>query len=101
MFPESRQLTRLQAGACGSTRGYEVPSLGFAQCFRKGQCQETATRVAVGGLVMEFWKLFGIRVLSHVVSIGGIKWRPPSNLRDRDLDHPIPVFAQTGRPARK
>ncbi|HHX51483.1 MAG TPA: chorismate synthase [Clostridia bacterium] len=89
---ESRQLNRPRPGHADLPGGIKYHHRDLRNVLERASARETAARVAVGGLVMEFLEALGIRVISHVVSIGGIRMEapfPPPEMEAWTIQSPV------------
>jgi chorismate synthase len=75
-----RRVTRPRPGHVDLAGVLKYDRLDARDVLERASARETAARVAAGALARRLLDEFGVDVGSHVVSIGGIRARPPAQL---------------------
>ncbi len=78
--PRRRRLTRPRPGHADLAGLLKYDRADARDILERASARETATRVAAGALAKRLLDEFQIEVGSHVVSLGGIRARPPGEL---------------------
>lgn len=82
---DGRVVTRPRPGHADLPGGLKYGHRDLRNILERSSARETAARVAAGAVAKALLERFGIRVMSWVVSIGDVKWRPDKGLRPADL----------------
>ena len=72
---DHRALTRPRPGHADLTGGLKYDHRDLRNVLERASARETAARVAVGAVCRCLLRQFGVRVVSHVVEMGGIRAR--------------------------
>jgi chorismate synthase len=90
---ERRALTRPRPGHADLIGGLKYDHQDLRNVLERASARETAARVAVGAACKCLLRPFGIRIVSHVVEMGGIRARtddlPPDEIVARAEDSPV------------
>lgn len=78
-FDDSKAVTRARPGHADLTGGIKYGHRDLRNILERSSARETAARVAVGAAAKRLLDQFGISVVSYVVEIGGVRWRPSSS----------------------
>ncbi len=73
---EGKAVTRPRPGHADLPGGLKYDHRDLRNILERSSARETAARVAVGAAAKRFLEEFGIRVLSWVIAIGGVGWKP-------------------------
>lgn len=73
-----RQITRPRPGHADLVGGMKYGHRDLRNVLERSSARETTMRVAVGAVAKQFLEALGIRTVSHVHEIGGIKINPES-----------------------
>lgn len=73
-FESARKVTRPRPGHADLTGGIKYAQRDLRNILERSSARETAARVAAGAVAKRLLEEFGIKVLSWVVEIGGVKW---------------------------
>ena len=71
--PERPPVTRPRPGHADLAGGLKYDHLDLRNVLERASARETAARVAVGAVCKCLLRQFGVRILSHVVEMGGIR----------------------------
>lgn len=90
---ERRALTRPRPGHADLIGGLKYDHQDLRNVLERASARETAARVAVGAVCKCLLRQFGVRILSHVVEMGGIRARTdaltPAEIEARAEDSPV------------
>ena len=78
--PRSQRVTRLRPGHADLPGTMKYGFDDVRNVLERSSARETAARVAAGAVALRLLEEFGIKVHSHVLSIGGISSEPPSEI---------------------
>ncbi len=73
---EGKAVTRPRPGHADLPGGLKYDHRDLRNILERSSARETAARVAVGAAAKRLLEEFGIRVLSWVIEIGGVGWKP-------------------------
>lgn len=73
--PERPPVTRPRPGHADLAGGLKYDHLDLRNVLERASARETAARVAVGAVCKGLLRQFGVRILSHVVEMGGVRAR--------------------------
>ena len=76
--PRSRRVTRLRPGHADLPGAMKYGFEDVRNVLERASARETAARVAAGAIAMRLLQEFGIRINSHVLSIGAVAANPPA-----------------------
>ena len=76
--PRSRRVTRLRPGHADLPGAMKYGFADVRNVLERASARETAARVAAGAIAMRLLQEFGIRINSHVLSIGAVAANPPA-----------------------
>jgi chorismate synthase len=77
LAPEkSRRVKRPRPGHADLAGGLKYNARDLRNVLERASARETAARVACGGLAKQLLAVFGIKILSHVIQLGGIPEKP-------------------------
>ncbi len=89
----ARELTRPRPGHADLAGGVKYGHHDLRNVLERASARETAMRVALGAICLEFLEALGIEVVSHVVAIGGVRARTeglsPAELAERAAASPV------------
>ena len=88
--PRSRRVTRLRPGHADLPGAMKYGFEDVRNVLERASARETAARVAAGAVAMRLLQEFGIRINSHVLSIGAVAANPPTAI-DWDAVEESPV----------
>ena len=88
--PRGKRVTRLRPGHADLPGVIKYGFEDVRNVLERASARETAARVAAGAVAMRFLEEFGIKLHSHVISIGGV-WANPSPSIDWDAVEESPV----------
>jgi chorismate synthase len=74
---ESEQFNRPRPGHADLTGALKYNQRDIRNILERASARETASRVAAGAVVKKFLSEFGIRVMSYVVEVGGVRAEVP------------------------
>ena len=77
---KGERITRLRPGHADLAGAMKYGFDDVRNVLERASARETAARVAAGAVAVRFLEEFGIKLHSHVVSIGGIWVTPPSDI---------------------
>ncbi|MGI6552871.1 MAG: chorismate synthase [Bacillota bacterium] len=99
---DKKQVSKPRPGHADLSGAIKYCHRDLRNVLERASARETAARVAVGALVMQFLEILGIRVTSHVVSIGGITMSSSYQASEDDAGSvPSPVFCPDRESSRK
>ena len=85
-----RRVTRLRPGHADLPGAMKYGFADVRNVLERASARETAARVAAGAIAMRLLEEFGVRLYSHVISIGGVAANVPENI-DWDAVEESPV----------
>ena len=81
--PRSRRITRIRAGHADLPGAMKYGFQDVRNVLERASARETAARVAAGAIAIRLLEEFGMKIHSHVISIGNVNAAPvedPSNI---------------------
>ena len=85
-----RRVTRLRPGHADLPGAMKYGFADVRNVLERASARETAARVAAGAIAMRLLEEFGVKLYSHVISIGGVAANVPENI-DWDAVEESPV----------
>ena len=85
-----RRVTRLRPGHADLPGAMKYGFADVRNVLERASARETAARVAAGAIAMRLLEEFGVKLYSHVISIGGVEANVPENI-DWDAVEESPV----------
>ena len=85
-----RRVTRLRPGHADLPGAMKYGFADVRNVLERASARETAARVAAGAIAMRLLEEFGVKLYSHVISIGGVAANVPENI-DWDVVEESPV----------
>jgi chorismate synthase len=73
---KSRRVKRPRPGHADLAGGLKYDARDLRNVLERASARETAARVACGALAKQLLAVFGVRILSHVIQLGGIPAKP-------------------------
>ena len=78
--PRTQRITRLRPGHADLPGAMKYGFDDVRNVLERASARETAARVAAGAIAIKLLEEFGIRIHSHVISIGSVPAAPPENI---------------------
>ena len=78
--PRTRRITRIRPGHADLPGVMKYGFDDVRNVLERSSARETAARVAAGAIAIKLLEEFGMRVRSHVISIGSVHAEPPENI---------------------
>ncbi len=78
--PRTQRITRLRPGHADLPGAMKYGFDDVRNVLERASARETAARVAAGAIAIKLLEEFGIKIHSHVISIGSVPAAPPENI---------------------